>query len=148
MKPAIPARRRSGLRQQHLAIQIPKIVSYLWLVHPLGSGRPYFPVHPMCWVVHDTHTVAGGRSDSTEVRHRRDTAWPPTSYRRCSRRLWPEIGGGSRWRNMASNPRNIRPASQARSHQSRKRQDPRRLSRVTLATKLVFAAQNPEKEGG
>src|ERR1700730_17007235 len=101
----------------------------------------------MSWVAHDTHTVAEGRCDNTKVRCRHDTPWLQACYPRCSRRLWPEIGGRLRWRNMALNQRNTQPASQARSHQWRKRQDLRRLSRASLATKLAFAARNPETEG-
>src|SRR3984893_15226181 len=101
----------------------------------------------MSWVAHDIHIVAEGRCDNTEVRCRHDTPWPPACYPRCSRRLWPEIGGRLRGRNMALNLQNIRPASQARSHQRRIRPDPNRLSRVTLATKLAFAARTPETEG-
>src|SRR6266852_6530738 len=101
----------------------------------------------MSWVAHDIHTVAEGRCDNTEVRYRDDTPWPPACYPRCKRRLTPEIGRTLRWRNMASNLRNIRPTSQARSHRGRIRPDPRRLPRVTLATKLAFAARTPETEG-
>src|SRR5260370_32987543 len=101
----------------------------------------------MSWVAHDIHTVAEGRCDNTEVRRRADTPWPPACYPRCSRRLWPEIGGRLRWRNRALNLRNIRPASQARSHRCRTRPDPRHPFQVTLATKLAFAARNPETEG-
>src|SRR6266853_3410765 len=101
----------------------------------------------MSWVARDIHTVAEGRCDNTKVRCRRGTARRPACYPRCSRRLWPEIGGRLRWRNMALSLRNIRPASQARSHRRRIRPDRRRLSRVTLATKLAFVARTPETEG-
>src|ERR1700732_3905787 len=101
----------------------------------------------MSWVGLDIHIVAEGRSDNTKVRCRHDMQWPPACYLRCRPWPWPEIGGRPRWRNMALDLRNILPASQARSHQCRKRQDPKRLSRVTLATKLTFAARNPEMEG-
>src|SRR6266403_2439361 len=101
----------------------------------------------MSWVAHDIHTVAEGRCDNTEVRCRDGTPRPPACYPRCNRQLLPETGGRLRWRNMASNLRNIRPASQARSHRGRIRPDPRRLSRVTLATKLAFAVRTPETEG-
>src|ERR1700674_1380602 len=101
----------------------------------------------MSWVGHDIHTVAEGRCGNTEVRCRHDRPRPPACYPRRSRRLWPEIGARLRWRNMDLNLRNIRTASQARSHQCRKRQDLRRLSRVALATKLAFAARNRETEG-
>src|SRR5467141_3948416 len=101
----------------------------------------------MSWVAHDIHTVAEGRCDNTEVRCRHDTPWPPACYPRCSRRLWAEIGGRLRWRNMALNLRNIRTASPARSDLCHIRPDSKRLSPATFATKLTFAARTPGTEG-
>src|SRR6266404_6801872 len=101
----------------------------------------------MSWVAHDIHTVAEGRCDNTEVRCRHDTPRLPAYYLRWRRHLRKEIGGRLRWRNTALNLRNIRSEVAAKSNQCRKRQDPRRLSRVTLSTKPAFAARSPETVG-
>src|SRR5208282_2073024 len=100
----------------------------------------------MSSVAHDIHTVAEGRCDSTEARCQRDTPWRPACDPPYSRPLSPEIARRFRCQNMVLNLESILPASQARSHPRRIRQNLGRLSRVALATKGPFATRTLDPE--